>query len=140
MAANGTNGSATGSGTVTLSGGTLASGTGGGSISGVVQIGSVASEIAPGGIGSIGNLTIGSLVTASNLTTLNFDLTTPGGSGDLLTSRNGLTLAQHTAITFGTSPMAPGEYPLIGGNFGHAHAQLFRSSHRPVGQRVLVDL
>ena len=44
----------------------------------------LASEIAPGGIGSIGKLTIGSLLAASNLTTLNFDLTTPGGSGDLL--------------------------------------------------------
>ena len=40
--------------------------------------------IAPGGVGSVGNLTIGSLLTASNLTTLNFDLTTPGGSNDLL--------------------------------------------------------
>ena len=80
VAANGTNGSTTGSGNVTLSGGTLASGAGGGSISGVVRMGSVASEIAPGGIGSIGPLTVGSLVTASNLTTLNFDLTTPGAT------------------------------------------------------------
>ncbi len=143
VAANGTNGSATGSGTVTLNGGTLASGPGGGSISGVVQIGSVASEIAPGGIGSIGNLTIGSLVTASNLTTLNFDLTTPGGSGDLLiiTSPNGLTLAQHTAITFGTSPMAPGEYPLIGGSFGTPTLSYFDLPTAPSGSAysLIVD-
>ena len=62
VASNGTNGSATGSGSVTLSGGTLASGAGGGSVAGEVEIGSVASEIAPGGIGSIGKLTIGSLL------------------------------------------------------------------------------
>ncbi len=119
VASNGTNGSATGSGTVTLSGGTLASGTGGGSISGSVQIGSVASEIAPGGIGSIGKLTIASLLAASNLT-LNFDLTTPEGNGDLLviTSPGGLTLAPGTAITFGTKPTTHGDYRLIGGSFG----------------------
>ena len=84
VASNGSNGSATGSGNVTLNGGTLASGSGGGTISGEVEVGSAASEIAPGGIGSVGKLTIGSLLFASNLTTLNFDLTTPGGSGDLL--------------------------------------------------------
>ena len=118
MAANGAKGSATGSGNVTLSGGTLASGPGGGSISGGVLIGSVASEIAPGGVGSIAQLIIGSLITASGLTTLEFDLTTPGGSGDLLTITNSLTLAPDTAITFATDPTAVGDYPLIGGNFG----------------------
>ena len=114
VASNGSNGSATGSGSVTLSGGTLASGSGGGSISGEVAIGSLASEIAPGGIGSIGKLTIGSLLAASNLTTLNFDLTTPGGSGDLLVVTGNLTLAPHTAITFGTDPTTYGDYRLIG--------------------------
>ena len=141
VAANGSNGSATGSGTVTLSGGTLASGTGGGSIAGVVRIGSVASEIAPGGIGSIGPLTIGSLTTASYLTTLNFDLTTPGGSGDLLTISNSLTLAQHTAITFGTPPMTNGYYPLIGGNFGTPDLSYFDLPAAPLGERysLIVD-
>ena len=118
VVSNGSNGSATGSGAVTLSGGTLASGASGGSISGGVQIASVASEIAPGGIGSIGPLTIGSLLAASNLTTLNFDLTTPDGSGDLLVITGGLTLAPHTAITFGTNPTKHGHYRLIGGSFG----------------------
>ncbi len=134
IASNGTHGSATGSGTITLSGGTLASGPGGGSISGVVRIGSVASEIAPGGIGSIGPLTIGSLTTASNLTTLNFDLTTPGATGDLLTITSGLTLAQHTAITFGTSPIAAGEYPLIGGSFGTPTLSNFDLPATPMGR------
>jgi autotransporter-associated beta strand protein len=114
VASNGSNGSATGSGTVTLSGGTLASGSGGGTIAGPVAIGSVASEIAPGGIGSIGKLTIGSLLTASNLTTLNFDLTTPGGNGDLLMVTGNLTLAPNTAITLGSDPTAYGDYRLIG--------------------------
>ena len=114
VASNGSTGSATGSGSVTLSGGTLASGSGGGSIQGAIAIGPLASEIAPGGVGSIGKLTLGSLLAASNLTTLNFDLTTPGGSGDLLVITGGLTLAPHTAITFGTNPTTPGDYRLIG--------------------------
>ena len=134
VAANGSNGSATGSGTVTLSGGTLASASGGGSISGGVVVGSVASEIAPGGIGSIGTLTIGSLLTSSKLT-LNFDLTTPGGSGDLLTITNGLTVGQGTPITFGTNPpTVPGEYPLIGGNYGTPNLSYFDLPAAPVGE------
>jgi uncharacterized repeat protein (TIGR03803 family)/autotransporter-associated beta strand protein len=114
VAANGTNGSATGSGIVTLNGGTLASDpSAGGSISGEVLPGSAASVIAPGGVGSIGKLTVGSLVTASNLT-LDFDLNTPGGSNDLLAVTGNLTLASNTAITFGTDPTTPGDYRLIG--------------------------
>ena len=112
-AANGSAGSATGSGSVTLSGGTLTSAMSGGSISGGVGIGSAAAEVAPGGISSIGRLTIGNLLAASNLK-LNFDLTTPGGSGDLLVITSGLTLAPHTAITFGTNPATLGNYRLIG--------------------------
>ncbi len=111
--ANGTLGSATGSGSVTLSGGTLTSGTAGGSISGAVQIATLASAIAPGGFNSIGKLTIGSLVTGSKLR-LNFDLTTPGGSNDLLAVTGNLTLNPNTAITFGTDPTAYGDYRLIG--------------------------
>jgi fibronectin-binding autotransporter adhesin len=111
--ANGTLGSATGGGGVTLNGGTLTSGTAAGSIFGAVQIATLVSAIAPGGLGSIGKLTIGSLVTASNLT-LNFDLTTPGGGNDLLAVTGNLTLAPNTAISFGTDPTAPGDYRLIG--------------------------
>jgi autotransporter-associated beta strand protein len=117
VAANGANGSATGSGNVTLSGGTLAGGAGGGSISGGVLPGSAASTISSGGVGPIGQLTIGSLTTASNMT-LNFDLAAPGRSGDLLTIANGLTVAPGTAITFSVDPTAEGSYRLIGGNFG----------------------
>ena len=73
---SGANGSATGSGSVVLNGGTLASDpTIGGSIEGSVQAGSGAAAIAPGGLGPVGDLTIGSLLTDSNLT-LAFDLST----------------------------------------------------------------
>ncbi len=133
VAANGALGSATGSGTVTLSGGILASGVSGGSIQGGVVVSSVASEIAPGGVGSIGHLTIGSLTTASNLTTLDFDLTTPGGSADLLTITGGLTLAPHTAIAFGVDPTALGDYRLIGGSFGHPTLSDFTLPAAPAG-------
>ncbi len=56
VAANGSDGSATGSGSVTLNGGTLASAAGGGSIQGNVQAGSGDCVIAPGGVGTIGPL------------------------------------------------------------------------------------
>ena len=113
VASNG-NGSATGSGTVTLNGGTLASGAGGGSIAGEVVVGSLASEIAPGAVATPATLRIGSLLSASNLTTLDFDLTTPEGSGDLLMVNGNLTLAPGTVIDFGTDPTTPGDYRLIG--------------------------
>ena len=134
VAANGASGSATGSGNVTLNGGTLASGAGGGSISGGVLSGSIASTIAPGGIGSVGNLTIGSLSTASYLTTLNFDLTTPDGSNDLLTITNGLTLTPDTAITFGANPTTNGDYRLIHGSFGAPTLSYFELPAAPAGK------
>ena len=134
VAANGANGWATGSGPVTLSGGTLASGAGGGLIAGSVQAGSGPSTIAPGGVGSFGNLTIGSLTTASNMT-LNFDLAAPGGSGNLLLIANGLTVAAPTAITFATNPTMPGDYRLIGGNFGTPVLSDFVLPTAPAGER-----
>ena len=67
----------------------------------------------PGGAGAIGKLTVGSLLTSSNLT-LDFDLTTPSGSGDLLVVTGNLALAPNTAITFGADPTTYGDYPLIG--------------------------
>jgi autotransporter-associated beta strand protein len=135
VAANGANGSATGSGNVILSGGTLASGAGGGSISGGVLPGSAASTISSGGVGSIGQLAIGSLTTASNMT-LNFDLAAPGGgSGDLLTITNGLSLAPGTTITFGVDPTTDGDYRLIGGNFGTPMLSDFVLPAAPAGDR-----
>ena len=134
VAANGASGSATGAGTVTLDGGTLASAAGGGSIRGGVVIGPEASVIAPGGIGGVGPLSIGSLVTVSNLTTLDFDLTTPGGSGDLLTIIGGLTLAPETAISFAADPTAIGDYRLIGGSFGNPTLSYFNLPSAPGGE------
>jgi autotransporter-associated beta strand protein len=116
-------GSATGSGNVTLNGGTLASGPVS-SISGNVIAGTGAHTIAPGGVGSIGSLTIGGLTT-SNQTTLNFDLGTGSGvitNGDLLVLGNGtVSIASGTAITFGVDPTAGGvDYRLIGDTSGGA--------------------
>ena len=141
VAANGSNGSATGSGAVTLNGGTLASDrTVGGSISGEVLPGSGDSVIAPGGLGAVGQLTIGSLLTTSNLT-LDFDLTTPGGSGDLLTITNGLTVGPDTPITFDTDPTAFGDYPLIAilGSFDTSTLGNFDLPPAPNGASVLAD-
>jgi autotransporter-associated beta strand protein len=112
-------GSATGTGNVTLNGGVLTSDSG--SISGNVIAGIGAHIIAPGGIGSIGSLTVGGLTT-SNLTTLNFDLGTGGpgviSNGDLLTLGSGtVSVGSGTDITFGVDPATLGDdYRLIGGN------------------------
>ena len=138
VASNGTIGSATGSGTVTLSGGTLASGMSGGSIQGGVIVSSAPSEIAPGGVGSVGNLVIGSLTTASSLTTLDFDLTTPGGSNDLLTITGSFTLAQHTAIAFARRSHRTRRLPADRRQLRLAHAQQFRSARGPLRRPVLV--
>jgi autotransporter-associated beta strand protein len=119
IAAN-TSGSATGAGNVTLNGGILASGTIG-SVSGNVLAGSAAHTIAPGGVGTVGSLTIGGL-TSSSLTTLNFDLGTGSGeitNGDLLTLGTGtVSIGSGTAITFGGTPVAGNDYRLIGDTSG----------------------
>ena len=73
VAANGVNGSALGSGTLTLNGGTLAAGAAGGSISGLVQAGSGPHVIAPGAALSSGYGTLnlnGGLTTNANTTLL----------------------------------------------------------------------
>jgi autotransporter-associated beta strand protein len=116
-------GSATGSGNVTLNSGTLASGSVG-SISANVIAGTGAHTIAPGGVGSIGTLTLGGLTT-SNQTTLNFDLGTGSGiitNGDLLVLGNGtVSIAPGTLVTFGVDPAAGGvDYRLIGDTSGGA--------------------
>jgi hypothetical protein len=57
-------------------------------------------------------LTIAGLITSSELT-LNFDVTTPGGSGDLLTVTNSLVVRPGTPVTLGTIPTLIGDYRLI---------------------------
>ena len=118
-----------------MNGGTLASATSGASISGKVLAGSGTHTIAPGGVGKIGSMNVGGLVTASNLTVLDFDLTTPGGGGDLLViGSGGLTLLPHTAIVFGTDPTATGDYRLIGGSFGTPTLSNFDLPSAPLGE------
>ena len=77
VAANGSNGSALGSGTLTLNGGTLAAGPAGGTISGLVQAGNRPHTIAPGAglsAGQYGILNLnGGLITNAS-TTLSFNL------------------------------------------------------------------
>ena len=115
---------ATGSGSVTLNGGTLASGIAGsggnGSINGNIMAGTGAHIIAPGGVGTIGTLSVGG-ITSSSMTTFNFDLGAPVNgsySGDLINlGAGGLTVNGGT-ISFGTNPTALGDYRLFGGNFG----------------------
>jgi fibronectin-binding autotransporter adhesin len=89
--ATNTAGSATGTGSVTLNGGTLG---GTGTISGSVIAGSGAHTINPGSstANSIGKLTLGALSTNGN-TTLAFDLATPTGTSDVLAVTGALNLA-----------------------------------------------
>ena len=85
-------GSATGSGNVTLNGGTLASAATG-AISGTVIAGSAAHTIAPGGAGTIGTLGVGALTLNAN-STLNFDVN--GNNSDSLAVTNALSIASGT--------------------------------------------
>ncbi|MEA3213309.1 MAG: hypothetical protein QOE70_6366 [Chthoniobacter sp.] len=116
-------GSATGTGNVTLnSGGRLTSGATA-SLSGTVLSSAGVGTITPGGIGAsgmgaFGTLSIGGL-TISSGTGLNYDLTTPTGSNDLInvTGLNTLTAPGGAApVTFNLTPSAAGTYHLIGFN------------------------
>ena len=93
-----TGGSATGAGAVMLGGGTLASGPIG-TISGAVNAGGAAHNIAPGGLNSIGTLTLGSTLSLNGNSTLHFDLN--GASDDLLAVTGVVSIASGTpTITF----------------------------------------
>jgi autotransporter-associated beta strand protein len=116
-------GSATGTGNISLSGGTLASGAVG-TISGSVNASTNPNQIAPGGVGGIGTLTLGGVNlsgTASDLSTINFDLGAgPAASGiitngDLLNINGTANIASGTALSFGGTPVLGDDYRLIGG-------------------------
>jgi autotransporter-associated beta strand protein len=115
--------SSTGTGNVALNGGVLASNAGPTAyVLGNVIAGNTTSQtIAPGGIGTVGSLSIGGLTT-SNLTTLNFDLGTGSGeitNGDLLILGSGtVSIASGTAMTFGGTPVVGNDYRLIGDGSG----------------------
>jgi fibronectin-binding autotransporter adhesin len=111
---NNATGSATGSGNVTVNAGTLAT-TAAGAVGATLLGGSAAHVIAPGGVGSVGTLTVGGL-TANAFTTLSFDLAGPGATtgGDLIivTGANALAGTGST-ITFSSKPTAAGTYRLF---------------------------
>ena len=119
LLASNTAGSATGSGAVTInSGAILSSGTGSsGIVAGNVTLASGA-LLTPGGAGTIGTLTLqGGLATASG-GTLSFDLTTPGGSGDLINVSGGslnFGTGAGVALTANgvTNSLSPGNYRLF---------------------------
>ena len=109
-------GLATGIGSVTLNGGTLASGSVG-TIAGPVIAGASSHMIAPGGVGTIGMLALGSSLSLNGNSTLDFDIN--GGSYDLLNiagilSESGTALValnttgtlapSYTLATFASSP------------------------------------
>ena len=76
--------------TVVMNGGTLA---GTGTILGAITAGTAAHIISPGGAAAtVGTLTVGGLTTNAN-TTLAFDLTSPGGTNDLLAVTGNVTLS-----------------------------------------------
>jgi len=111
-------GSATGTGNVTMNGGVLASSGATAAISGNVVDGAASAyTIAPGGVGTVGTLTLGGLTTTS-LGTLNFDLGTGSGeitNGDLLVLGSGtVSIGSGTNMSFGGTPVAGNDYRLIG--------------------------
>jgi autotransporter-associated beta strand protein len=119
---NNTTGSATGTGNVILNGGILASGTTG-FISGDVLVGSGSNTIAPGGVGTVGSLTIGGLITTtSDPITLDFDLGTGTGivtNGDLLIlGADTISGYGMLILTFGGTALPGDDYRLIGGPSG----------------------
>ncbi|MEZ0267187.1 MAG: autotransporter-associated beta strand repeat-containing protein, partial [Phycisphaerae bacterium] len=110
---NNTTGSATGTGAFTFTSGTLTSSTDG-TIAGLVTASAANNTtIAPGGLASIGALTLGGGLTTTNRTTLNFDLTTPGGSNDLLTIGGTFTIGGGTGLAFPVLPTVNGTYLLM---------------------------
>jgi fibronectin-binding autotransporter adhesin len=113
IAANTTAGqSSTGTGSVTLNGGTLASTAAATSyISGTVIAGTAAHTIAPGNLGSIGQLNVGGL-NLNSFSTLNFDINSL--SHDLLQDTGSLTIAALSTpnVSLTTSGTLSGNYTL----------------------------
>jgi autotransporter-associated beta strand protein len=119
---------ATGSGNVTMQGGTLASTAGTSyTIPGSVVDGATASyTIAPGGVGTIGTLNIGGLTTSS-LGTLSFQLGTGSGTvtnGSVLLLGSGtVTIGSGTLISVTGTPTVGKDYRIIGGTISGIESQ-----------------
>ncbi len=129
-------GTATGSGNITLNGGTLASGTLG-IASGNIVAGAGPHAIAPGGIGSFGALNVGGVALNSN-STLDFDLGTPvsGGSygGDLISlGAAGLTVTGNPVLNLSSNPMATGDYRLFSGSLAGGSLSNISFAQAPPG-------
>ena len=103
-------GSATGTGNVTINAGKLASGTVG-TISGSLIAGSGAHFISPGGDGSIGALSVGSLVLNSN-STLRFDIASTS-SHDLITALGAASFSGSGTASLLLPSLTPGTYKLL---------------------------
>ncbi len=133
--------SATGSGNVTINGGTLASAATGW-ISGNVSAGSGSHTIAPGGLGTIGTLTLGSSVTSSLAlnanSTLAFDVN--GSSNDLLALAGTLSVVGGPAtIAFNTSGTLPASITLATFATSSVTAGNFTFTGVPAGYSPLVE-
>jgi fibronectin-binding autotransporter adhesin len=112
-----TAGSATGTGTVNMGGGTLASVGTLADVGGAVNASTGTNLIAPGGSGTVGALTINGVLTTATTSTLNFDLGSGSGeitNGDLLTLGSAPTIASGTPLTFGGTTTIGNDYRLIG--------------------------
>ena len=113
LAAANTSGSATGSGSVTLNGGALTSRSVG-SISGAVAAGSGAHVVAPGGLSSVGTLSLtnaGTALSLNGFSTLDFDIL--GAAADLLSITGQLGIADGTpTIVLHAGGTLVGDYTL----------------------------
>jgi fibronectin-binding autotransporter adhesin len=108
VAANST-GSATGLGTISLDGGTLASGFTG-SIAGNVIAGSGPHAIAPGGLGNVGTLVLSGNLNLNGNSTLDFDVS--NDSADLLRIAGPLSVNGAAFVDINASGMLSGPYTL----------------------------
>ena len=152
MAAN-AGGSATGNGTVNVTGGVLATaptseitllnssaGTldnvGSGNIAGPVVVGA-AGTIAPGGIGALGTMSLTGLTT-TNGSTLNFDLGTGIGvgiNGDLLDLTGTVSIGSGTLLDLRRHARTVGDdYRLIGGSISGINLADFTLPAAPAGE------
>ena len=146
VAANGMTGSALGSGTLTINGGTLAAGPAGGTIAGLVQAGSGPHTIAPGaGLSTgYGTLNLNGGLTTNNNTTLAFNLNLGaaiGGStygGDLI-NLGSAGLSGSGSITFTINPSNAGDYRLIGRHDRHSHARQLSPARRAARRRLYAE-
>ncbi len=132
-------GSATGSSTVTINAAMLTSGTVG-TISGPVVAGTGAVAIAPGGIGTVGTLNLGSTLSLTGASTLDFDVI--GAMKDLLavSPSNPLSISGTPNVVISTSGTLSGSYTLATfGNTPGLSLSSFNVSGVPAGYALQVD-